>query len=279
MMEERRNDKLPKYLQKVLSNDDLTPEEKKGLTKPLNMSRAEKSKFIQVFANLRQSYKKETLGKQLAEIPDNKEKIRTIENILKMINTKRKLDDGTECPLIDFQGIEEYKSFARGKLNELRIIADPFYAAKQAGQIEELEQDSSQNKKKSDSVQLTKRDINKEVQAALTSIKWLSGVNPQKQKIMSENEFKRLKDYTEHLIRQEAIPDNIQPIQQTNISNEHIRYTFYLIHKDLYTTTRKRHYFIDFLHTVFAQFQHTQKDTTWRKFSNAPKSYQKDAKN
>lgn len=104
----------------------------------------------------------------------------------------------------------------------------------------------------------------------------LSGLNPSNQAIMSRVDFDRLLTYTDHLVLTNTLPDEILPIAQTGISNEHIRFTFYQLHKQLFGTRKKRPTFIDFIHTVFAQFNGTAKTTTNSKFSTPPKSYKND---
>lgn len=104
----------------------------------------------------------------------------------------------------------------------------------------------------------------------------LNGMSPQKRRIMSEADFNRLITYTDHLVLTDTLPTEIVPIAQTDISNEHIRYTFYLLHSKLFGSRRIKQSFIDFLHRVFTQFTGTQPRTTKAKFATAPKSYHRD---
>ncbi|XWW44468.1 hypothetical protein JYG30_17070 [Fibrella sp. USSR17] len=104
----------------------------------------------------------------------------------------------------------------------------------------------------------------------------LSGLNPQKNRILLPEDFQRLITYSEQLAMTNSIPEGIKPIGQTGISNEHIRYTFYRLHKRLFGTRRIHTSFITFLHTVFTQFNETATTTTKAKFSAAPKSYATD---
>ena len=104
----------------------------------------------------------------------------------------------------------------------------------------------------------------------------LGGVNPQKHPIMSEADFNRLIAYTDHLVLSNTLPDTITSIKQTEISNLHISYTFYRLHKQLFGTRRIKDSFIEFLHTTFSQFAGTSKTTTKAKFATAPNSYEND---
>src|SRR5690606_19076427 len=105
---------------------------------------------------------------------------------------------------------------------------------------------------------------------------FLSGNNPQQNKIMPEDDYNRMLRYVDALIETGQVPDGIKPIPQTGVSTGMIRYTFYLIHKELYTTRPIRQPWIDFLLTVFAQFQDSTHSTTKTKLSAKPPKCQHD---
>jgi len=109
-------------------------------------------------------------------------------------------------------------------------------------------------------------------------LKFMSGVNIQNIQIMSDAEFTRMMRYTYELIEKEELPVGIIPIPHTHISTQIIRYTFYLIHKSIYGTSRIKDVWIDFLHSVFKQFESAQKTTTKTKFSKKPSLYDSDLK-
>jgi hypothetical protein len=124
-----------------------------------------------------------------------------------------------------------------------------------------------------------KANPQKQKATALKLIAYLSGYNLKNEKIISENDFINLTTYICALIDTETVPVNIQPIPATGVSNEYLRYTFYLIHKELYTTRPIRTEWIDLLHTVFTQFKSTEKETTRKKFSAKPTHYDADIRN
>lgn len=105
---------------------------------------------------------------------------------------------------------------------------------------------------------------------------FLSGHNLKNEKIMSDNDFARLVQYVENLIDTGIVPADIKPIYTLNISNEYLRYTFYLIHKQLYSTRPIRPEWINLLHSVFSQFENVMFETTRKKFSTAPLHYDSD---
>lgn len=107
-------------------------------------------------------------------------------------------------------------------------------------------------------------------------IAFLAGYNRKNEKIMTDSDFARLITYIHSLIDTGTVPTNILPISQTGISNEYLRYTFYLIHKDLYTTRPIRPEWIDLLRAIFTQFQGVEKETIRKKFSTIPTHYDSD---
>lgn len=103
-----------------------------------------------------------------------------------------------------------------------------------------------------------------------------------KRKVMSDDEFERLTEYVDFMIEKESIPPKVIPINKTALPTGYITYIFYLIHEKLYGRNRKL-YFIEFLHTVFKQYQNINFDknepeesTTYKKFSLKPQNFKAD---
>ena len=117
-----------------------------------------------------------------------------------------------------------------------------------------------------------------EREITLTHLKIFTGKNVQKEEIMTDENYKRLEKYSLYLVSTGKVPDNIKPISQINLSTVFIRYTFYLLHKELYTTTHIKEEWITFLHEVFRQFGTEEWKTTKTKFSLSPSSYKADKK-
>ena len=111
---------------------------------------------------------------------------------------------------------------------------------------------------------------------ALKFYSFLSGYDRFNKKIMSEDSFSRLTTYINTLIDTESLPEDIIPIPQTALTNEYLRYTFYLIHKELYTTRPIRQNWIELLKLVFTQFKDVETETIRKKFSTPPTHYDKD---
>ena len=111
---------------------------------------------------------------------------------------------------------------------------------------------------------------------ALKFYSFLSGYDRFNKKIMSDESFIKLTEYINVLIETEAVPADIVPIPQTSLTNEYLRYTFYLIHKELYTTRPIRIAWLELLHSVFTQFKDVDLETLRKKFSTIPTHFDKD---
>ncbi|MBC5992410.1 hypothetical protein [Pontibacter cellulosilyticus] len=120
-------------------------------------------------------------------------------------------------------------------------------------------------------------DLSDYINRARKYLEHLNSQNTKRQKGLRTVDYERLLRYTNDLIEFEEVPKNVEPIYAVGKTQSHIRYTFYLIHKDLYGTRPKRGYFIDFLYAVFPSlFKDTEWNTTFTKFSQAPPSYKYD---
>ena len=92
-------------------------------------------------------------------------------------------------------------------------------------------------------------------------MKFLSGANPNNEKIMTDENFKILTNYVQHTIEFDELPRQIRQLPQTNISNGHIRYTFWLINR-IMNGRKVNQLWITFLHKVFKQFKNESAKTT-----------------
>ena len=127
------------------------------------------------------------------------------------------------------------------------------------------------------SAKLTKTDLNKNKQKAKKRFLHFSGYNLQDEKIMSDENFARLMTYIDYLVEHNATPPDVQQIPTINLSNEHIEHTFYLTHKDLYTTRPTRYEWITFIKDVFFQFRDREERTIkckWQKSSTYDRDVQ-----
>lgn len=122
----------------------------------------------------------------------------------------------------------------------------------------------------------SKANLEEQKHFASEHLAFLNGYNLQGDKIMTDNNYKLLINYTFYLIEKEKLPTDIKPLPQIGFSSIGIRYTYYKIHEYIYGTQSIRDNWIEFIHEVFSQFKNTSKSTTKAKFSTKPPSYDKD---
>lgn len=121
----------------------------------------------------------------------------------------------------------------------------------------------------------TTEDLKRQAQEFL---KHFSGHNVQQQKIMSEADYNRLLQYTFHLIEHEKLPKDLKQIQTIELSGNHIRYTYYQMHKAFYGTNEIKTVWINFLQQVFQKLSSQDWQTLKTKFSAKPSKYEHDIK-
>jgi hypothetical protein len=212
--------------------------------------------------------KKQALNQHLNTLSNAREALAEIENIAENLP-----DFPTTTPEIAALLTSSVARQLRSWLAEQREI----YKTNAAQVFVPTVQNEGTKTAKSKAIQ-QKMSTQKQKEAAQKRIAFLSGYNRHNEKIMSDDDFARLTIYIFSLIDTGMAPTNIQPISQTGITSEYLRYTFYLIHKELYTTRPIRPEWIDLLHAVFTQFHDVEKETTRKKFSTVPQHYETDIK-
>ena len=120
---------------------------------------------------------------------------------------------------------------------------------------------------------INKVHIQEQQKIASQHLAFMKGVNAQNEKIMSVEQFNQLIAAVSSLIENELVPAIGNPLPQIKLPNNYIRYTFYLLHKTLYTTKSIKESWINFLHDMFLQFKNNERATTKAKFSEKPSMY------
>lgn len=112
-----------------------------------------------------------------------------------------------------------------------------------------------------------KQDFN--VETLVTTIfGFMNGTNENRQPIMPENEYHLMIKYIVTFIEDERVPVISQQINKTNISNDLLRFLFYILHKKAFGTRPRRPNFYTFIKTAFKQFDDVTETVLHRKFSN-----------
>ena len=106
-----------------------------------------------------------------------------------------------------------------------------------------------------------------------SNLEHLKGLNFNKEKILTDNEFKRLLKSVNYLVSHDDLPENTAPFKLIGISSNSIKYTFYCIHKEIFTTNKIHDSFINFLKVYFQNiFSNWDQKTIKIKFSVKPKN-------
>lgn len=101
---------------------------------------------------------------------------------------------------------------------------------------------------------------------------YMKSKNEKRETILNAEDFKLLIEYTTYLIEQKKIPEITRQLKP-KLTNELIRYTFAVLHKEFYTRKRKRKYFYDFIKLVFENFKDTSIKSIEGQFGTKPRIY------
>ncbi|MFV0566845.1 MAG: hypothetical protein ACK5NB_13555 [Flavobacteriaceae bacterium] len=85
-------------------------------------------------------------------------------------------------------------------------------------------------------------------------LSYMKGKNEKQQIILNEEDYNLLIEYTTHLIEKEEVPEVSKQLEP-KLSNDLIRFSFWVLHKEIYTTKEIRKYFYDFIKIVFEKFK------------------------
>jgi len=86
------------------------------------------------------------------------------------------------------------------------------------------------------------------------TLSYMKGKNEKQESILNGEDYQLLLEYTTHLVAQEEIP-SIKKKLAPKLSNDVLRFTFWVLHRELYTTKSIRPYFYDFIKEVFIKFK------------------------
>lgn len=83
---------------------------------------------------------------------------------------------------------------------------------------------------------------------------YMNEFNEKREKILSDEDFKLLIKYTTELIKHEKLPV-VEKQLNPKISNDLLRFSYWVLHKEIYTTIRIRVCFYDFIKAIFLNFK------------------------
>ncbi|WP_262733905.1 hypothetical protein [Gaetbulibacter sp. NE] len=83
---------------------------------------------------------------------------------------------------------------------------------------------------------------------------YLSGYNEKKEKIMDDSQFDLMISYINYFVDNLDMPQLKGTIKHINITKELLRFSFYVLHKELYGTNKRKRELYDFMYLVFDDF-------------------------
>lgn len=96
-------------------------------------------------------------------------------------------------------------------------------------------------------------------------LSYMKGKNEKHDIILSNEEYNLLIVYTLYLVQEEELPEITQQLEP-KLSNDTIRFTFWVLHHELYTTKKIKNYFYDFIKAVFVKFENNEIDSIKKQF-------------
>lgn len=86
---------------------------------------------------------------------------------------------------------------------------------------------------------------------------YMKGLNEKQSKILTDEDYNLLIEYTTHLIEKEEVPE-ILKILKPDLIKDTIRFSFWVLHHEIYTTKRIKNYFYNFIKLVFEKFENDE---------------------
>ncbi|GAB1858010.1 hypothetical protein MHTCC0001_28470 [Flavobacteriaceae bacterium MHTCC 0001] len=88
-------------------------------------------------------------------------------------------------------------------------------------------------------------------------LKYMDGKNEKQEIILSHDDFNKLIEYANYLVDKEKVP-KIEAQLEPKITFELLRFTFWVLHKELYSTKRIKPHFYKFVKELFVQSNNYQ---------------------
>lgn len=99
---------------------------------------------------------------------------------------------------------------------------------------------------------------------------FMKGFNEARQQIMPEGEYNLMIGYIVAFIKEDKAPYIEKKLGKTNISNELLRFLFWVLHHEYYGTLRIKDNFFEFMKITFKQLEDYEEATLKRKFATKP---------
>ncbi|ANF49971.1 hypothetical protein A0O34_05260 [Chryseobacterium glaciei] len=100
---------------------------------------------------------------------------------------------------------------------------------------------------------------------------YLKGNNDKREKIMSDEQYHLMINNITYYLDNERLPENIQKISHLKIPKNLLRFTFWVLHKQLFTTSQIKDDFLHLIKSMFSDFNNWEFSTFKTKFGNRDK--------
>lgn len=100
------------------------------------------------------------------------------------------------------------------------------------------------------------------------------GRNEQGEKIMPDNHYRIMMTYIEEMVNSEEKPTVVKRLHP-KLDNAIVSFSFWVLHRELYTTKKIRTYFFEFMQDAFVNFDETSLSSLKSSFARKPKLLQK----
>lgn len=123
---------------------------------------------------------------------------------------------------------------------------------------------------------VSKSSVRDQIKVVKSHLDFLTGyIN--NEKIMKDDDYENLIQFIKSFLTEKKVPV-ISARIRTNTTQVFLRYTFYLMYKDLKLKQPSRNAWVSLLHAIFPQFDDTDESVTYKKFSTKPDLYDSDKK-
>ncbi|MFK7000735.1 hypothetical protein [Flavobacterium oreochromis] len=95
---------------------------------------------------------------------------------------------------------------------------------------------------------------------------YMQNKNQKGELILNVVDFNLLISYIKYLVKHEEVPSTVSRKLKPKLSNDLLRFSFWVLHKELYTRKRIRSYFYDFIKSVFENFSDSTIESIKKQF-------------
>ena len=158
---------------------------------------------------------------------------------------------------------------AKAKIEKYPILFKPLEGIANYINKKYLEDKKETELIKLDSIDVNNNiDFNSTTDIIYTVLGYLKDHNNRREKIMSDEQFDLMIRYVNEFVATNQIPSIENKIRPIKISKNLLRFTFWVLHKHLYTTRPLRDDFIQFIQSLFQDFEIWECSTIKKKFGN-----------